>query len=63
MDRFFETILFRSDVGGTDSLCVRSVKRGAHNLLKLHCQYGSSKVKDTIVVRVYYSRDETGSFV
>ena len=48
-------------MGGTDSLCVRSDKRGAHNLLKLHCCDGSSEVKDTIVVRVYYSRGETGS--
>ena len=50
-------------MGGTDSLCVRSDKRGAHNLLKLHCCYGSSEVKDTIVVGVYYSRVETVSLL
>ena len=32
--------------------CVRSDKRGAHNLLKLHCSSDSSEVKDTIDVGV-----------
>ena len=32
--------------------CVRSDKRGAHNLLKLHCSEGSSEVKDTIDVGI-----------
>ena len=49
----------RSDVIGTDSSCVRSDKRGAHNLLKLHCYGDSSKVKDTTDVGVFCSRDET----
>ena len=34
------------------SSCVRSGECGAHNLLKLHWLCDSSKVKDTIVVRV-----------
>ena len=46
---------------GTDGLCVRSDKCGAHNLLKLHCSEGSSEVKDTTDVRVFCSRYETGS--
>ena len=63
MDRFCKMILFRSDVDGTSSLCVRSDKHGAHNLLKLHCCYCSSEVKDTIDIGVLYSRGETGSLV
>ena len=31
---------------------LRSDEHGAHNLLKLHCSEGSSKVKDTIDVGV-----------
>ena len=31
------------------------------NVLKLRCYCCSSEVKDTIVVRIYYSRSETGS--
>ena len=37
--------------------------RFQHLLLKLHCVVGSSEVKNTIDVRVFYSRDETGSWL
>ena len=47
----------------TTSSCVRSDKRGAHNLLKLHCCEGSSEVKDTTDVGVFCSRDETRSLL
>ena len=61
MDRFVRRFFGRSDVGGTSCSCVRSDKRRAHNLLKLHCIVGSSKVKDTTDVGVFCSRYETGS--
>ena len=32
-------------------------------MLKLHCLCGSSEVKDTMDVGVFYSRDETGSLL
>ena len=48
---------------GTSCSCVRSDKRGAHNLLKLHCVIGSSEVKDTTDVGVFCSRDETRSLL
>ena len=50
-------------MGGTDSLCVRSDKRGAHNLLKHYMAGSCSEVKDTIDVGVFYSRDETRSLL
>ena len=42
-------------------MCVRSDKRGAHNLLKPQCIDCSSEVKDTTDVGVFCSRYETGS--
>ena len=48
---------------GTSCSCVRSDKRRAHNLLKPHCIVGSSQVKDTIDVRVFYSRYKTRSLL
>ena len=46
---------------GTSCSCVRSDKRGAHNLLKPQCIECSSEVKDTTDVGVFCSRYETGS--
>ena len=63
MDRFFRQFFGRSEVCGTSCSCVRSDKRGAHNLLILHCVIGSSEVKDTTDVGVFCSRDETRSSV
>ena len=63
MDGFVRWFFGRSDVCGTIGSCVRSDKRGAHNLLKLHCVVGSSKVKDTTDVGVFCSRYETRSLV
>ena len=48
---------------GTRHLCVRSDKRGAHNLLKPQCIECSSEVKDTTDVGVFCSRYETGPWI
>ena len=62
MDRFCKTILLiEAMCSGTKHLCVRSDKRGAHNLLNPQCIECSSKVKDTTGVGVFCSRYETGS--
>ena len=44
-------------------MCVRSNKRGAHNLLKPQCIECSSEVKDTTDVGVFCSRYKTGSWI
>ena len=48
---------------GTRHLCVRSDKRGAHNLSKPQCIECSSEVKDITDVGVFCNRYKTGSLV